>query len=581
MNVDELPSDLNKEVSLEDLPKDLKTQDEVIPPAKSKQTTDPERLKYAKDVVGSDSSSNNLLNLARTAAGQGFLAGYGDELEAALRTGSISDEDYKKTRDQIRNELRAYKAQNPKTATAAEFAGGFASLAVPGSGALRGIKGAAALGALSGLGSSEAELLSGNKADLIGAAEDTATGGTLGALIAKYPKAAMSLLAGAAGYSHFGNKEDPLSVQNALVAAAPALATAAIAHGVPKTDAAKAFKAGREGVPLTSHAEFGQRQAVDINKITGQLNELRENYNQTTLKNLQELGDKLIKNPLDDNPAIKAKFKEVINNDLLAMKRRGERLPPKELIGLIEKQHLTPEEFIKLDSFASKRAAGEGNQDLYKFMSEFERKGREAGLSPTYDAKSAFRDISSNISEPITGARSTDLDPLSKDQQTFSGIGDFIRDKKQEAKNAAFANMSATQSRISETNPELADIVGSTVGGVRKASEESRLAGVVGGEAPTDATGMSKLFTKAAQMPAWSGFQAGALTKAATDEAKVFTKATVDKLSSIPGTSHIGKLLGEALSSGDRWKQGAALLLIKQNEQARKAAGIELNQEQK
>lgn len=563
MDIKDLPSDLDREIDERDLPKDLQS------PAKKERTTNPKRVKFAEESVGSDSSSNQLLNLARTAIGQGLLPGVGDELEAALRTGSASGEEYEKTRDQIRSELKGYKSAHPVAANVSEIGGGLASLAIPGLGALRGIKGAAALGALSGLGSSEANL-TGDKTDWVGAAKDTATGGTLGALIAKFPKAAVSLLAGAAGYSYLGDKDEPLSVQNAMVAGVPALTTAAITRGLPRTNAAKAFKAGKEKIPLTSHSEFGARQAEDISKVSSQLNELRENYTKTVQDNLQSLGNKTIENPLNRDPNIKAKFKEAVENSLSAAERRGEQLPPRELASLLEKQQLTPEEFIKLDSFLGKRSGGEGNQDLYKFMKEFELKGREAGLNPTYDAKSTFKDIQANISEPVTGMRQSSSDPLSKDQQNFSGIGDFLRDKNQEAKGAAFGNMSATQSRVSEINPELGKATQSTIDQIKKASEESRLAGVIGGESPSDASGVTKLAAKVAQAPAWTGFQAG-----------VLTQEVAEKLMQVPGVSHIGKLLSKALQDGDRVKQGTAMFLIKQNPQARRAAGIELDKEKK
>lgn len=58
---------------------------------------------------------------------QGLSLGFADELEAALRSGAISGQEYETIRDQLRAKQEAFTRENPKTALAAEVAGGFAT----------------------------------------------------------------------------------------------------------------------------------------------------------------------------------------------------------------------------------------------------------------------------------------------------------------------------------------------------------------------------------------------------------------------------------------------------------------------
>jgi hypothetical protein len=57
--------------------------------------------------------------------GQGATFGMLDELEAALRTGSISNEEYTKLRDQLRGQQKQFGEDFPAVKTPAELAGGF------------------------------------------------------------------------------------------------------------------------------------------------------------------------------------------------------------------------------------------------------------------------------------------------------------------------------------------------------------------------------------------------------------------------------------------------------------------------
>jgi hypothetical protein len=63
-------------------------------------------------------------NLARTALGQGALLGFGDEVEAGLRTGFGLLGDYDKTVADVRDQLKDFRDENPMTALAAEIGGG-------------------------------------------------------------------------------------------------------------------------------------------------------------------------------------------------------------------------------------------------------------------------------------------------------------------------------------------------------------------------------------------------------------------------------------------------------------------------
>ena len=58
---------------------------------------------------------------------QGLSLGFADELEAALRSGAISGQEYEAIRDQLRAKQESFARENPKTALAAEVAGGLAT----------------------------------------------------------------------------------------------------------------------------------------------------------------------------------------------------------------------------------------------------------------------------------------------------------------------------------------------------------------------------------------------------------------------------------------------------------------------
>ena len=138
-------------------------------------------------------------NLARTAVGQGALLGFGDEVEAGLRTGFGLLGDYGKTRDEIRAELKDFARENPGTALAAEIGGGLLTGGVGGARAAgtalgrkvlekAGVTGLAAgigatEGAIAGVGSGETAggrvaggLIGGGAGGVLGAAAPAAIG---------------------------------------------------------------------------------------------------------------------------------------------------------------------------------------------------------------------------------------------------------------------------------------------------------------------------------------------------------------------------------------------------------------------
>ena len=146
---------------------------------------------------------------ALAGATQGATAGFGDEIEGGYKTlmrkllpesmggaapGVSMSEDYKTIRDRSRQYNQMAQEQNPKSYVAGEVGGSIpASLLAPEAKAIQGsrllgvLAKGAGLGALSGLGSSEAPTVSGNLVD-------TLKGGAGGALASGAGEAAGQLL---------------------------------------------------------------------------------------------------------------------------------------------------------------------------------------------------------------------------------------------------------------------------------------------------------------------------------------------------------------------------------------------------
>lgn len=133
-----------------------------------------------------------LANLARTAVGQGALLGFGDEVEAGLRTGFGLLGDYGATRDEIRGQVKDFAAENPATALAAEIGGGLLTGGVGGARAAgtaigrKVLEKAGTAGLAAGIGATEGAIAgvgSGETAGerLAGGAVGATLGGALGA----------------------------------------------------------------------------------------------------------------------------------------------------------------------------------------------------------------------------------------------------------------------------------------------------------------------------------------------------------------------------------------------------------------
>lgn len=98
--------------------------------------------------------ANDPVQVAR-ALGQGASLGFGDEIEAGVRSLG-SDRKYSEIRDDIRGQNANYKSQHPAASLAANVAGG---LLTGGAGVARmgAVRGGAAIGGLAGLGSGEGD----------------------------------------------------------------------------------------------------------------------------------------------------------------------------------------------------------------------------------------------------------------------------------------------------------------------------------------------------------------------------------------------------------------------------------------
>lgn len=115
-------------------------------------------------------------------AAQELSLGFADEIAGAAES-AFSKKTYKQARDESRANYAKAEADNPALYTGGQVAGGLATLAVPvglGARALgTGLKGAAALGAAYGAGTSDADLTEG---DIRGVVGDAAIGAGAGAL---------------------------------------------------------------------------------------------------------------------------------------------------------------------------------------------------------------------------------------------------------------------------------------------------------------------------------------------------------------------------------------------------------------
>lgn len=158
------------------------TEEIPIPSAPPGLPAPPEGFTEEVDPTG----QSYLGGLARTFVGQGMAMGWGDEAIARLR--QLGGAEYEKALADERAKVKSFKEMNPKTAIAAELAGGFAT---PGLGVAGGIiKPAATLGKRilqsSALGSGVGAVAGAGHADedrMGGAATGAGVGAALGAAI--------------------------------------------------------------------------------------------------------------------------------------------------------------------------------------------------------------------------------------------------------------------------------------------------------------------------------------------------------------------------------------------------------------
>jgi hypothetical protein len=139
--------------------------------------------------------------------GQGLLFGFGDELEAAARS-AFTGRDYNEVRDEIRQKIKAYQDANPGEALTMEVLGSIAPTAaaflIPGAQPAAAAQAArtatslgrlaareAGMGAITGVGTSEQESLS-------GMATDAAIGGATSAVLAPITRIGTERLGGLA-----------------------------------------------------------------------------------------------------------------------------------------------------------------------------------------------------------------------------------------------------------------------------------------------------------------------------------------------------------------------------------------------
>lgn len=159
-------------------PYDAASEKPPFDPNKSFETAGPdgERQKYSK------------LESFGMGAREGAALGFADELEGGAKalyhlttnpTTNLSNvgDAYRSFRDAARNKYTQAREDNPYSYGTGNVAGGVASSVLPGMGLLKGAKGAAAIGAVAGLGGSNADL---TKGEVGRATFDTALGGGLG-----------------------------------------------------------------------------------------------------------------------------------------------------------------------------------------------------------------------------------------------------------------------------------------------------------------------------------------------------------------------------------------------------------------
>ena len=153
----------------------------------------------------------NVSGLLRTAIGQGAALGFGDEIEAGLRTGFGLLGDYGATRDAIRADVKDFAEENPMTALAAEIGGGLITGGVGGARAAgtalgrKVLQKAGTTGLAAGVGATEGAIAGVGSGETAGGrVAGGLVGGTLGGALGAAAPAAVNLVKGGVDRAAFG-----------------------------------------------------------------------------------------------------------------------------------------------------------------------------------------------------------------------------------------------------------------------------------------------------------------------------------------------------------------------------------------
>ncbi len=186
--------------------------------SKSQKQTLINRIANEREAVESKNKSKpaedegyNVSGLLRTAIGQGAGLGFGDEIEAGVRTGFGLLGDYSKTRDDIRGDVKDFAEENPMTALAAEIGGGLITGGVGGARAAgtalgrKVLQKAGTTGLAAGVGATEGAIAGVGSGETAGGrVAGGLVGGTLGGGLGAAAPAAVNLVKSGVDRAAFG-----------------------------------------------------------------------------------------------------------------------------------------------------------------------------------------------------------------------------------------------------------------------------------------------------------------------------------------------------------------------------------------
>lgn len=565
--------------------------------------------------------------------------GLGDELEGAVKA-SLSQNDTKNWLDRYRDErdkarqANALAAQtNPKTFYSSELGGGLATSLIPGALGLKGLQGLAAVGALTGLGSSNSDL---TKGDVIPAAVSsgagalggaafhyfpkttgTTIGGLLGGSMAKqdlregnYGTAGAKLLAGLAGGRLLGG----LAAKNPVVAEEGVPAelqgtTEAIEQSPLKAQISEAFKSGKAGEGFNKSKNVLSREAAK---------------EQDAISGIKGVFDEAEGKLLSEKKALLESAQNVLQPEPEKVSQIPSFLDFASKSGEVSKRDLQEVAQV-LDQYAqgglSPKVADMARRKLQQMASSIQDPNVRGSISGVADelesgiekAIPGYGEANSNIHQFLKSGRETllsrgknpEVSKLQigglhkedlKTEQELSRILGSLRNYKQGATQESQGAVDKTMQSLSnlfEENPDLAKKVGINLPGLEKqiytAADQNAVAnkllpGTFGDLKP----GNSIL---GVPIPAEKGILKGAnligqAIKKSSDLYRLPKEGLMDtatKLqnSGVPGLSSVGEGLSKALESGDQHKTNATLFTILQNPSARKFLGYSPENESK